>query len=135
MIDQHHYGSSKSAVYLADLLSDKLLMRKKIDRLMNFANKRFRDITFSNITGSTKIWCLTQALQDSNTSLSKFDKPFSSVAQNVVKSYYKESLRTISALGDVDKRGRAFPFKESITPYEDKLTKKLAKFKKVINEN
>lgn len=120
MIDPHHYGSSKGAMLLADLLKDDPRTRSKIDRLMQVANERFHDITFSDMPGSTKVWCLTQAMHHTFIEFEKFVAPISTVAQNVMRAAYKESLRSLGARGEVDGNGRKFGFLKNMPAYDQR---------------
>lgn len=120
MIDQNHYGSSKSAMYLADLLMDDPRTRKKVDRLMHVATERFNEISFSSMMGETKVWCLTMAMHHTFNELEKFQPPVSTVAQNVLKGRFKESLRTLGNRGERDGNGRKFTFHKRMPAYGDR---------------
>jgi hypothetical protein len=121
-MDKHHYGSSKAAVYLADLLQDKPLLRRKIDRLMQSYNERVADILYSNIPGRTKIWCIAESMHAATDAFAKFESPINTVTQNIVKGTYKEALRTIALRGEETKRGQKYSvFFKHIPTYKDKI--------------
>ena len=129
-MNKHHYGSTKAAVILIDILSDKPLVRRRVDRLLNNYNTMINDIVFSNMPGSTKIWALNSLVNDIEIPLSKLDYPISTLSYNVCKGTFKTALMKVANRGDTSKRGiqykRLGSFKQ-LKSYEDKQAQKDAK--------
>ena len=104
----HHYGSSKAAVYLSDLLRDQTAVRRRVDKILQGYQKNLSDTIWSDLPGPLKVWTMTALMKDASQKLNAFTPPINTVAQNFVKGRFKEGLLTLAHRNEKTKHGVSY---------------------------